>query len=38
MDGRAQRRLLIQNYILAGELAAEAATFLGLSLRSVRRP
>jgi transposase len=38
LDGRAQQRLLILNHILAGELsAAEAATFLGLSLRSLRR-
>lgn len=38
LDGRAQQRLVILNHILAGELsAAEAATYLGLSLRSVRR-
>jgi len=38
LDGRAQRRLYVLNHVLAGELtAAEAAAFLGLSVRSVRR-
>ena len=38
LDERAQQRLLILNHILAGELSAlEAAGYLGLSLRSVRR-
>src|SRR3990170_2917676 len=38
LDGRAQRRLYVLNHVLAGEVtAAEAAAFLGLSVRSVRR-
>lgn len=38
LDGRAERRLYVLNRVLAGELtAAEAAAFLGLSVRSVRR-
>ena len=38
MDARAQWRLYVLNHILAGEMtAAEAATQLGLSVRSVRR-
>ena len=38
LDARAQHRLLVLNHVLAGELTAtEAAAFLELSLRSVRR-
>lgn len=38
LDARTQHRLYVLNHVLAGELsAAEAATYLGLSLRQVRR-
>lgn len=38
LDARAQWRLYVLNHILAGEIsAAEAATLLGRSIRSVRR-
>jgi transposase len=38
LDARAQRRLYVLNHVLTGELsAAEAAAYLGLSIRQVRR-
>lgn len=38
LDARAQRRLYVLNHVLTGELsAAEAASFLDLSIRQVRR-
>jgi transposase len=38
LDGRAQQRLLVLNHVLAGELSGEeAARFLGVSVRTVRR-
>jgi transposase len=38
LDERAQRRLLVLNHVLAGELtAAEASAYLRLSIRQVRR-
>jgi transposase len=38
LDGRAQRRLYVLNHVLASELTApEAAAFLNLSVRTVRR-
>ena len=38
LDTRAQQRLYVLNHVLAGELtAAEAAGYLGLSVRSIRR-
>ena len=38
LDTRAQQRLYVLNHVLAGELtAAEAAGYLGLSVRSMRR-
>jgi transposase len=38
LDGRAQRRLYVLNHVLTGELtASEAAGYLGVSVRTVRR-
>lgn len=38
LDARAQQRLYVLNHVLAGELSGEeAAMFLGLSVRTVRR-
>lgn len=38
LDSRAQHRMVVLNHVLAGDLrAAEAATYLGLSIRQVRR-
>src|SRR3990170_3794085 len=38
LDARAQQRLVVLTHVLAGELAVdEAAAFLGLSVRQVRR-